>query len=119
MKASQFSLHKERNFDSKRYIWTVKKMSFNEKYIAKMFNLKKFLVSACIFKLVCFCESCGKPGICFTQSVFAEKSLNRLVLVSLIFTFLFFLIKMHEIDTAAEMYLEPFPTYMFELYLQK
>ena len=31
----------------------------------------------------------------------------------------FFLIKMHEIDTAAEMYLEPFPTYMFELFLQK
>ena len=30
-----------------------------------------------------------------------------------------FLIKMHEIDTAAEMYLEPFPTYMFELFLQK
>ena len=30
-----------------------------------------------------------------------------------------FLITMHEIDTAAEMYLEPFPTYMFELFLQK
>ena len=30
-----------------------------------------------------------------------------------------FLIAMHEIDTAAEMYLEPFPTYMFELFLQK
>ena len=92
-------------------------MSFSEKYIAKMFNLKKFLVSECIFKLVCFCESCRKLGICFTQSVFAEKSLNRLVLVWLIFTF--FLITMHEIDTAAEVYLEPFLTYMFELFLQK
>ena len=29
------------------------------------------------------------------------------------------LIVMHEIDGAAEMYLEPFPTYMFELFLQK
>ena len=29
------------------------------------------------------------------------------------------LIAMHEIDGAAEMYLEPFPTYMFELFLQK
>ena len=55
--------------------------------------------------------------MCFPQSVFAEKSLNRLVLVWLIFTF--FLITMHEIDTAAEVYLEPFPTYMFELFLQK
>ena len=82
-------------------------MSFSEKYIGKMFNLKKFLVSECIFKLVCFCESCRKSGICFTQSVFAEKPLNRLVFVWLIFTF--FKIKMDEIDTAAEMYLEPFP----------
>ena len=30
-----------------------------------------------------------------------------------------FLITMHETDTAAGMYLEPFPTYMFELFLQK
>ena len=30
-----------------------------------------------------------------------------------------FLITMYEIDTAAEMYLKPFPTYMFELFLQK
>ena len=92
-------------------------MSFSGKYIAKKFSLKKFLVSKCIFKLVCFCESFRKSGICFTQSVFAETSLNRLVLVWLIFTF--FLITMHEIDTAAEVYLEPFLTYMFELFLQK
>ena len=30
-----------------------------------------------------------------------------------------FLIAMHEIDTATEMYLKPFPTYMFDLFLQK
>ena len=30
-----------------------------------------------------------------------------------------FLVTMHETDTAAEMYLELFPTYMFELFLQK
>ena len=53
----------------------------------------------------------------FTQSAFAEKSLNRLVLVWFIFTF--FLITMHEADTATEVYLESFPTYMFELFLQK
>ena len=92
----------------------MKKTSFSEKYIAKMFNLKKLLVSECIFKLVCFCESCRKSGICFRQSVFAEKSLNRLVLVWLISTF--FLIKMYEIDRAAEMYLEPRPTYTFEFF---
>ena len=30
-----------------------------------------------------------------------------------------FLITMYEIDTAAEMYLEPLPTYMFELFSAK
>ena len=49
-------------------------------------------------------------------SVFAEKSLNRLVLILLVFTVLFFLITMLEIDTAAEVYLEPFQTYMIELF---
>ena len=47
-------------------------------------------------------------------SVFAEKSLNRLVLILLVFTGFFFLITMLEIDTAAELYLEPFQTYMIE-----
>ena len=86
MKASQLSLDKERDFKPKRYFWTVKMMNFSEKYITKVFNLKKFLVSECIFKLFSLCESCRKSGICFTQSVFAEKSLNRLVLAWLIFT---------------------------------
>ena len=30
-----------------------------------------------------------------------------------------FLIAMYEIDTDADMFLEPFPTYMFKLFLQK
>ena len=68
------------------------------------------------FQIGFFCESCRKSGIYFTQSAFAEKSLNRVVLVWFIFTF--FLITMHEADTATEVYLESFPTYMFELFLQ-
>ena len=43
-------------------------------------------------------------------SIFPDKSLNRLVLMCFIFTF--FLITMHETDTAAEVHLEPFQTYM-------
>ena len=41
-------------------------MSFSGKYIAKMFSLKKFLVSECDYKLVCFCESFRESEICFT-----------------------------------------------------
>ena len=43
------------------------RLSFSGKYIAKIFILKKFLVSECIFKLVCFCESCRESEIYFTQ----------------------------------------------------
>ena len=46
----------------------------------------------------------------FHVSVFSDKSWNRLVLICFIFTFL--LITMYEIDTAAEVHLEPFQTYM-------
>ena len=60
-----------------------------------MFSLKKFLVSECDFKLVCFCELQGIRDILYV-SVFAEKSLNRLVLVWLLFTL--FLITMHKTD---------------------
>ena len=49
----------------------------------------------------------------FHVSVFREKSLNRLVLVCLSSHFL---ITMHEIDTAAEVYLEPLQTYMIEVF---
>ena len=41
-----------------------------------MFSLKKFLVSECDFKLVCFCESCKEIRDMFQVIVFAEKSLK-------------------------------------------
>ena len=47
----------------------------------------------------------------FHVSAFPERSLNRLVLVAILYLHMF-LITMHEIDTAAEVYLEPFQTYM-------
>ena len=50
------------------------------------------------------------------RNVFPEKSLNRLVLLWFIFTF--FLIAMHEIDTAAEVQLELFQTYMIEIFCE-
>ena len=46
----------------------------------------------------------------FQVSVFAEKYLNSLVLVWDIF------ITLHELDIDAEVYLEPFQTYMLELF---
>ena len=52
----------------------VKKMSFNRKYIAKMFSLKKFLVSECIFKLVYFCGSSGNQGY-VSRKVFSLKNI--------------------------------------------
>ena len=35
-------------------VWKMKKMSFSGKYIAKMFSLKRFLVSECLLKLIFF-----------------------------------------------------------------
>ena len=52
----------------------------------------------------------------FPRKSFAEKSLNRLVLVWLIFIFF---ISMYEISAAAEAYLKPFQKYMIELFLRK
>ena len=46
----------------------------------------------------------------FHVSAFPERSLNRLVLVAILYLHMF-LITMHEIDTAAEVYLETFQTY--------
>ena len=57
---------KERNSQSKRDICKVKKISFSGKCIAKMFSLKKFLISESILKLFCFCETCKESGIFFT-----------------------------------------------------
>ena len=52
----------------------------------------------------------------FHGSVFLEKSLNGLVLVCFIFTC--FLITMHEIVTATEVYLALFQTYMIEIFCE-
>ena len=52
----------------------------------------------------------------FHVRVFPAKSLKRLVLICFIFTL--FLITMHEIDTAAEVHLEPFQTFMIEIFCE-
>ena len=52
----------------------------------------------------------------FHVSVFPEKSLNRLALIC--FILIFFLITMHEKDTTAEVLLEPFQTYMIEIFCE-
>ena len=90
-------------------------MSFSGKYIVKMISLKKFLVGEYILIIYFFCvRDCGiKIRDLFQVGAFPKRSLNRLVLVCFIFIFL---IKMHEIDTAAEVYLEPFQTYMIEIF---
>ena len=58
----------KRESSNLKNLWTMKKMSFSGKYIAKMFSLKRLLVSEYDFKLVCFCESFkeSESGICFT-----------------------------------------------------
>ena len=56
----------------------VKKMSFNQKYIAKIFILKKFLVSEYIFKLVCFfvfVRVAGNQGYT-SRKVFSLKNIS-------------------------------------------
>ena len=44
---NNFRLIKRESSNLKKHSWTVEKMSFNGKYIAKMFSLKTFLVSEC------------------------------------------------------------------------
>ena len=51
----------------------------------------------------------------FTQSVFAEIFEQISLANGLLHIFL---ITMHEIDTAAEVYLTPFQTYMLELFYE-
>ena len=70
MKASQLSLDKERDFKPKRYFWTVKMMNFSEKYITKVFNLKKFLVSECFP----FVRVVGNQGY-VSRRVYLKKNL--------------------------------------------
>ena len=73
-----------------------------------MFSLKKFLVSEYIFKFVCFCESCIHVK-CFCWKIFGQIG------IGMAYSHVF-LITMHEIDAAAEAYLELFQTYMLELF---
>ena len=87
-------------------------MGFSVKYIAKTVSLKRFLVSECIFKLVCFCESSRNLGYISRKKYLLKKSLIRLVLVWLIFMSFNY----NETDTAAEVYLEPLQTYILELF---
>ena len=72
------------------------------------------------FEINFLCESFkeSKSGIIFHISVFREKHLNRLVLVCWYADLHIFLITMHEIDTAAEVYLEPFQTHMIDIFCE-
>ena len=57
----------------------------------------------------------SKSAICFTY-VFQSKIFEEIGIGMLTFTF--FSITMHGIDTAAEVYLEPFQTYMIEIFCE-
>ena len=72
-------------------IWTVKKMSVSRKYIAKMFGLKRLLVSECILKLVCLCESCkeSESGLCFTE-MYSLKNLWTDCGIGMLYLHIFF-----------------------------
>ena len=112
---NNFRLIKEKVLIEK--IWAMRKMGFSGKYVEKTFSLKRLLVSECILKLIFLWELQRiKIRDMFHVSVFPEKSLNRLVLVC--FIFICFLITMHEIDTATEVYLEPIQTYMNEIFCE-
>ena len=50
------------------------------KSVTKTFYQNKFLVSECIFKLVCLCESCRLSEISFEIDI-AETAWNRLLLL--------------------------------------
>ena len=67
------------------------------------------MVSECTFKLVYFDMFHAK---CICWKIFEQIGIGMTCLHV-------FLITMHEIDAAAEMYLEPFPTYMFEFFFVK
>ena len=59
------------------------------------------------FQIIFFCENCkeSKPGLCFTY----VHALNNIEQIGISILYLqIFLITIHEIDTAAEVYLEPF-----------
>ena len=81
-----------------------------------MSSLKKFFVTECIFKLVCFCECCKESKYisrkCIGWKIFEQIGIGMTYPHD-------FLITMHEIGTATGVFLEPFQTYMIELFLQK
>ena len=58
----------------------LRKKGVCSKSATKMLYQNKFLVSECIFKVVCHCESCrlSEIGLCVRD--IAETSLNRLLL---------------------------------------
>ena len=72
------------------------------------------MVSECIFKLVFFVRVVGNQGY-VSRKVHLLKIFEQIG-IGMAYLHVF-LITMYEIDTAAEMYLEPFSTYMFELFL--
>ena len=53
-----------------------------------------------------------------SRKMYLLKNLCEQIGISMAYLHVFS-ITMYEIDTAAEMYLEPFPTNIFELFLQK
>ena len=57
----------------------LKKKGVCSKSVTKMLYRNKFLVSECILKLVCHCESCRLLEIGFVRDI-TETSLNRLLL---------------------------------------
>ena len=87
-----------------------------ERY-CKMFSLKRFLVSKCILIIDFFCQSLWNQdqGHVLRKCI-PRKSLNRLVFGMLYLHI--FLITLHEIDTAAKVYLQLFQTYMIELFCE-
>ena len=88
----------------------VKKMSFNPKYIWKMFSLKQLLINFCIFKLVFFVRVARNQG-CVSRKVFSLKNIwADWYWYSL--SSRFFNNNAWNIDTAAEVYLELFQTYI-------
>ena len=79
-------------------------MSFSGKHIPKMFSQKRLFVSECILKLIFVRAVRNQNQGYVSRKVFREKSLSRLVGVLYLHISL---IKMHEIDTATEVYLSP------------
>ena len=87
-------------------------MSFSGKYIVKMFRLERLLVSEYYFEILWFFfmrvvwNQNQWYVLCIPWKIFEQVEIGSYTY----FTFAWFSITMHEIDTAAEMYLEPFQT---------